>query len=1633
MATNDHSTRLGDRETAYGVSVPGLPDYLKTHRVWGMPPPGDLNLKRDCTRLILYNVQSHTTAQIWHELRACLGGMSDAIVKIKRVSGLNRHPHADLWVHKSLGSAFLSTIRARTKIRMTDWGTLAAAVYREEEAGSHGSVIDQEDESTPPPRDDGRSVRVQGWRLALWQPWRERRMIPSKPELEGPLRRRPPLTVGTYNSNGFWSKIVEIGELLDEEAMAVLALQETLVSDRHYPLHMQGYRSYTSNAKEDFRGIATLVSNELSSFEVPHGLHWMIHVKVFGYAGLSSPVHFLNVYLKSGGNHRRTRKQQLQVVKKIVAKIIERDGASKVVVLGDLNEPEKQLLHHLNMHEGNSRNYLFPAHFVGNRRTHFPMRGEARQLDHILLTEQSQLLFRAARVLRCYNSSDHRPVVMTPYADTQAAERRERPARAAFDSKMMYLKGDLIVNDNAWVKLLGQVKGELAKIGDDTLPEPADGEQEAVVSAAADKFIATFDKVCRKHDVKKVHKPGSKPEFPRKLRLLQQAVHKHSSAYHNALDNDTLPDEGTCVRLNRAQMRFKKAKKAWQIRVRQQFYAHVADDFIANDHKNVWSRLRAQVNPSAVVDVPNPVKNREGVLQHSADRILEAMKEHYEDLLTYDPNNLTNNGDHWAELDLGEQRIEAQVLNEDLLWPEILLTIRGMNRNTAPGKDEVHINVLKIMVREECMAALKKENPHFRRPDNVYVDLSEIEIHKQLKSPLTNLGKAFYVLIESVWLTTSIPQQWREVHIVNLFKGGDSEDTNNYRGISLISCALKVLLCLMANRLSKWCEDSNILSTEQAGFRPREEAVAQATALAEIVRRRFLEGYHTLGTFVDFKKAYDRVYHAYLFRLLHHVGVRGRFLQMIVESYSTTQYSVRVGLNTSALFTPTRGAKQGDPLSPILFDIFIDNCLGEAVGDDRGVAVTGVTHGRIPGLVYADDLLTLSDSPEEAQRSIMGIYGWGQKFGMEMGYVKCGVLCWYGRDLEPGTGPPRRRGALDFADTAYERESVVLSKEDLERAHLSMVYSTPEGVVPTVTAYKYLGITMNEKLGDPRRIVTGERSMELEFAYSQAKKGMRQLHVLRPFLTDRFCPIQLKVALVRNLIYPTMLYGSELIGFQKLHAEPMQRVVNIAAKWIVGLAKSNTSTDAFTLCFELGLPPIFLEMSASRARLGIKLEMDPPLKTWIQILWDEPARYKSRHLTWVSQTMTWLEKARAEKHKYSRIVYPITGRYRVENRRIVEEDDTTGVILALDVVTPLRPWAQLGRCFEMSVRSNQYRSELIEDIRAEMLGEGADGALVETPLLNEDLGLWTGYWFPEEEYPVLENGVTIPRGRTRSEVAQLLLVRHVVLERLMASQRTKSWTAYDSHYYGVTRGYLREAVNRTDLAEGVRWLVCARTGAFPQVERAWQHIKRSGRTPGFERGRCPLCLTKTLSGMELAHLLVTCDRHQVKTCRLKYLEHNISYLTRVKAGIWESAPNMVSDKWGVTDQNLLRERVVGVYLLGGLVRLARAEQGSSDWFDWYQLGFGHFRLVTPGFTTHHYINVAQFLQEIAPLFAKALGQELYDGGSVTDSLAEGSLLEEDVNQDAWLPEQSTNLRTLIDREVWQETREFGDQPGVPWA
>ena len=71
-----------------------------------------------------------------------------------------------------------------------------------------------------------------------------------------------------------------------------------------------------------------------------------------------------------------------------------------------------------------------------------------------------------------------------------------------------------------------------------------------------------------------------------------------------------------------------------------------------------------------------------------------------------------------------------------------------------------------------------------------------------------------------MWRTGEVPQRWKDATIKVLYKKKDHSDCNNYRGISLVAHSGKVLLTMVASRLSNYCEAKGILPEEQRGFRP---------------------------------------------------------------------------------------------------------------------------------------------------------------------------------------------------------------------------------------------------------------------------------------------------------------------------------------------------------------------------------------------------------------------------------------------------------------------------------------------------------------------------------------------------------------------------------------------------------------------------------------------------------------------------------------------------------------------------------------------------------------------------------------------------------------------------------------------
>ena len=69
-----------------------------------------------------------------------------------------------------------------------------------------------------------------------------------------------------------------------------------------------------------------------------------------------------------------------------------------------------------------------------------------------------------------------------------------------------------------------------------------------------------------------------------------------------------------------------------------------------------------------------------------------------------------------------------------------------------------------------------------------------------------------------IWLQGKVPQQWKDAVITVLHKKGDKTECGNYRGISLVSHAGKVLVKVVARRLGAYCEAKGLLPEEQCGF-----------------------------------------------------------------------------------------------------------------------------------------------------------------------------------------------------------------------------------------------------------------------------------------------------------------------------------------------------------------------------------------------------------------------------------------------------------------------------------------------------------------------------------------------------------------------------------------------------------------------------------------------------------------------------------------------------------------------------------------------------------------------------------------------------------------------------------------------
>ena len=168
---------------------------------------------------------------------------------------------------------------------------------------------------------------------------------------------------------------------------------------------------------------------------------------------------------------------------------------------------------------------------------------------------------------------------------------------------------------------------------------------------------------------------------------------------------------------------------------------------------------------------------------------------------------------------------------------------------------------------------------------------------------------ALHIICSKIWQTGEWPTQWTQSLIITLPKKGNLQMCQNYRTISLISHPSKVMLKILLNRLKPQAEE--IIAEEQAGFpmgRSTTEQIINLKVLMEKYQQHQQDLYHV---FIDFKKAFGRVWHAALWTTMHKYNIGANLLTIIKSLYEKATSAVLFNGNTGDWFRTTVRVWQG--------------------------------------------------------------------------------------------------------------------------------------------------------------------------------------------------------------------------------------------------------------------------------------------------------------------------------------------------------------------------------------------------------------------------------------------------------------------------------------------------------------------------------------------------------------------------------------------------------------------------------------------------------------------------------------------------------------------------------------------------
>ena len=292
--------------------------------------------------------------------------------------------------------------------------------------------------------------------------------------------------------------------------------------------------------------------------------------------------------------------------------------------------------------------------------------------------------------------------------------------------------------------------------------------------------------------------------------------------------------------------------------------------------------------------------------------------------------NLLNDDNAYPRTVQGEQKTFEPILDGRITPKELEDALNNLKGGKAPGPDEIIGEYLKMF-------------------GQIFEDI-------------------LLKLINVIFSQHIYPSGWALNFLKPIYKKDSTKDPDNYRGLAIGSAFSKLFSFILLKRLINFIDLKNLLSPEQIGFikgkRTSDHIFFLQTIVEKIVRRNKKKLY---VVFIDFKKAYDTVNRELLMKRLQSLGINGIFMRNIMAMYEKTEYCIKLNNGHTLPIKSNLGLKQGCPLSPMLFNLYIDGI--KDIFDEQCDPIK-IQNTKINHFLYADDLVIFSESKVGLQRGI---------------------------------------------------------------------------------------------------------------------------------------------------------------------------------------------------------------------------------------------------------------------------------------------------------------------------------------------------------------------------------------------------------------------------------------------------------------------------------------------------------------------------------------------------------------------------------------------------------------------------------------------------------------------------------------